>query len=215
MVFPFGLAFAQPVLSPCAHQPEPIPCTRRYLQETFAKALADLSVEGTLVFSLTIDSLGHLSNVDLLRDLDPPLEQRAKQVFDLIPDWVPTDYQGQSRETTWTLPVTLASDYSLSGYQISWGSAQGEGISRSHLEQQALEPVLVLDESGHTQPPSEVMITYRRGRRTNSWRSPSRLTSGTKKGISRCRAGGTLTVVAYVQHGTGFQQLSRTWTILP
>lgn len=168
-----------------------------------------------MVFSLTIDSSGRLKAVELLRDLDAPLGDRAIRIFDQLPDWAPVVLQGQAQEATFTLPVTLESGHTGSGYQISWGSAQGEGISRSDLVQLAMEPVLILDLSGHALPPAEVMVTYQRGNRTRTWRSPSRLTSSTKKGLKRSRVGGTLTLVAFVQQGTRFLEVSRSWTLLP
>lgn len=168
-----------------------------------------------MVFSLTIDSSGRLKAVELLRDLDPPLGDLAIRIFDQLPDWSPVVLQGQVHEATFTLPVTLEPAHPGSGYQVSWGNAQGEGISRSDLDQLAMEPVLILDLSGHTLPPAEVVFTYQRGSRTKTWRSPSRLTSSTRKGLKRCRLGGTLTLVAFVQQGTRFLEVSRSWTLLP
>lgn len=214
-LFPSIPVHAQPVLSSCVHQDEPIRCTQLSLQEAFQHALTDITVEGTLVFSLTIDSSGRLKAVELLRDLDPPLGDRAIRIFDQLPDWAPIAFQGQVQEATFTLPVTLEPAHPGSGYQVSWGNAQGEGISRSDLDQLAMEPVLILDLSGHTLPPAEVVFTYQRGSRTKTWRSPSRLTSSTRKVLKRCRVGGTLTLIAFVQQGTRFQEVMRSWTILP
>ena len=215
MLMPLGRIIAQPVLLSCVRQADPIACSRHELQEAFQSALDDITVEGTLVFRLTIDTLGRLKTVDLLRDLDPPLGERAVSVFDQIPDWTPLVEQGQVQEATFVLPVTLGSGHHLSGYRISWGRDRGEGITRADLDQLAMEPVLVLDTEGRTVPPSEVVITWQRRGKTKTWRSPSRLNAQARKGLNRCRAGGTLTLVAYAQQGTRFQEVIRTWAILP
>ncbi|MCB9312848.1 MAG: hypothetical protein H6568_08775 [Lewinellaceae bacterium] len=213
-LFP-AVAPAQPILASCWHVADPVHCTRESLRDAFQVALADVPVEGTLVFGLTIDSSGQLKTVDLLRDIDPPLGQRALDIMAQFTEWSVAIPEGQLEEVRWTLPVSLAPVDRGSGFQVSWGMEHGEAISLASLDQLVLLPILVMDPSGHLQPPAEVEVRYQKGERIRSWRSPSRLSAKAAKGLKRCRVHGLLTVVAYVQKGTRFEEVSRTWVIRP
>ena len=64
-------------------------------------------VQGKVTLQFTINTDGTLSNVKVLRGVDPSLDKEAVRVVSMSPKWTPGSTKGQAVSVTYTFPVVF------------------------------------------------------------------------------------------------------------
>ena len=64
-------------------------------------------VQGKVTLQFTINTDGILSNVKVLRGVDPSLDKEAVRVVSMSPKWTPGSTKGQAVSVTYTFPVVF------------------------------------------------------------------------------------------------------------
>lgn len=63
------------------------------------------SLSGTVVVQFTVDELGRVGEVDVVRTSDPVFDMEAKRVMYTMPWWMPGREQGQPVRVRCTMPI--------------------------------------------------------------------------------------------------------------
>lgn len=85
---------------------------------TYPEDAIRLKIEGTVVLGATIDSLGSITKIKILKHADPNLDYVAKRVVRQMPDFIPgyviREYKGVQRKEgstfIYTIPITFDLD---------------------------------------------------------------------------------------------------------
>lgn len=64
-------------------------------------------VEGRVIVQFVVGRDGSVSDVNVVRSVDPSLDQEAKRVVRAMPKWIPGKQNGKSVNCKYTLPVTF------------------------------------------------------------------------------------------------------------
>lgn len=80
----------------------------KYMSKEVAKyPPSDLWGKGRVILSFTIDSLGKIRNVEVVRSLTVEQDSIAVQIIKNMPDWSPGKFQGKPANVKYTVPVTF------------------------------------------------------------------------------------------------------------
>jgi len=61
--------------------------------------------EGTVMAQFTVDKEGKITNVKILRSVNPILDAEAVRVIESAPNWKPASHKGEPIEVSFVLPV--------------------------------------------------------------------------------------------------------------
>ena len=64
-------------------------------------------IQGRVVVSFVVEPDGSISNVQVVRGVDPSLDKEAVRVTKAMPKWVPGKQNGQAVRVKYNLPVTF------------------------------------------------------------------------------------------------------------
>ena len=64
-------------------------------------------IQGRVVVSFIVEPDGHISNVQVVRGVDPSLDKEAVRVCNAMPKWQPGKQNGQAVRVKYNLPVTF------------------------------------------------------------------------------------------------------------
>lgn len=78
----------------------------RYLDANL-KYPADREVKGVVLTEFVVDEKGKVSDVTILKGLDPETDEMVKQVLLAMPPWSPGKAEGKPRKNTFQLPITF------------------------------------------------------------------------------------------------------------
>ena len=81
----------------------------RYLSDNinYPAVAAENGVQGRVVLSFIVERDGHITDVNILRSVDPSLDREAIRVVKSMPRWIPGKQNGQSVRVKYKLPVTF------------------------------------------------------------------------------------------------------------
>ena len=65
------------------------------------------NIQGRVVMSFVVEPDGSVSNVQVVRGVDPSLDKEATRVVKAMPKWVPGKQNGQAVRVKYNLPVTF------------------------------------------------------------------------------------------------------------
>ena len=71
----------------------------------YPKIAKENGVEGRVTVQFTVDKDGSVSDVKVLRGVDPSLDQEAVRVISMSPKWNPGKKDGKRVSVTYTFPV--------------------------------------------------------------------------------------------------------------
>ena len=66
---------------------------------------SDNNQSGTVVAQFTVDKEGKITDVKILRSVDPILDAEAVRVIESAPSWTPASHEGEPIEVSFVLPV--------------------------------------------------------------------------------------------------------------
>ncbi|KXB08907.1 energy transducer TonB [candidate division MSBL1 archaeon SCGC-AAA382M17] len=82
---------------------------RKYVQENieYPTVAAENGIEGTVFIKFVVDTDGGISNVTVMRGVDPALNEEAMSVIRNAPKWEPGQQRGQPVRVQFTIPIVF------------------------------------------------------------------------------------------------------------
>ena len=82
---------------------------RNYVQKniTYPTVAAENGIEGTVFVKFVIDTDGSISNVSIMRGVDPSLDNEAMRVIRNAPEWEPGKQRGKAVRVQFTIPIVF------------------------------------------------------------------------------------------------------------
>ncbi len=94
----------------CFHQQAEFPGGNKALMEFIKQNLkypeSSACIEGRVIVTVTIDSLGNVCNPKVIRGLEPSFDQEALRVVSLLPKFKPGALNGKKINTTMIIPIS-------------------------------------------------------------------------------------------------------------
>ena len=64
-------------------------------------------IQGRVIVRFVVSSTGKVSDVQVLRSLDPSCDKEAVRVIKMLPEWIPGEQNGEKVAVYYTLPITF------------------------------------------------------------------------------------------------------------
>jgi protein TonB len=82
---------------------------RNYVQKNieYPTVAAENGIEGTVFVKFVVDTDGGISNVQIMRGVDPSLNEEAKRVIRNAPEWEPGTQRGKPVRVQFTIPIVF------------------------------------------------------------------------------------------------------------
>ena len=82
---------------------------RKYVQEniSYPTVAAENGIEGTVFVRFVVDTDGSVSNVSVMRGVDPALNEEAMRVIRGGPKWEPGEQRGEKVRVQFTIPIVF------------------------------------------------------------------------------------------------------------
>jgi protein TonB len=82
---------------------------RNYVQKNieYPTVAAENGIEGTVFVKFVVDTDGGISNVTIMRGVDPALDEEAKRVIRNAPEWEPGQQRGKPVRVQFTIPIVF------------------------------------------------------------------------------------------------------------
>ncbi len=82
---------------------------RKYVQENinYPTVAAENGIEGTVFVKFVVDTDGGISNVTVMRGVDPALNEEAMRVIRNAPEWEPGQQRGEPVRVQFTIPIVF------------------------------------------------------------------------------------------------------------
>lgn len=74
----------------------------------YPKIAMDNGIQGRVVASFVVEKDGSIRDVEIVKGVDPSLDQEAIRVIALMPNWIPGQQRGQNVAVKYTVPVTFS-----------------------------------------------------------------------------------------------------------
>ena len=80
-----------------------------YLSEKtrYPKDLEETCIQGRVILTFVVERDGSISDVKVVRSLDPLLDKEAVRVVSSMPKWIPGKQNGVAVRVKYTIPVTF------------------------------------------------------------------------------------------------------------
>lgn len=65
------------------------------------------NIQGRVICNFIVEKNGSLSQVQVIRGVDPSVDKEAVRVIESMPDWIPGKIDGKNVRVRYTLPVTF------------------------------------------------------------------------------------------------------------
>ena len=82
---------------------------RKYVQQNieYPTVAAENGIEGTVFVKFVVDTDGGISNVTIMRGVDPALNEEAQRVIRGAPEWEPGQQRGEPVRVQFTIPIVF------------------------------------------------------------------------------------------------------------
>jgi protein TonB len=79
----------------------------RFLNENvkFPPMYAEMGIQGRVICRFVVEKDGSITNIEILKSLDPALDKEAVRVIGIMPKWKPAKQNGQPVRCYYNLPV--------------------------------------------------------------------------------------------------------------
>ena len=64
-------------------------------------------IQGKVIVRFVVSKTGKITNIEVLRSLDPDLDKEAVRVIKMLPDWIPGEQNREKVSVYYTLPITF------------------------------------------------------------------------------------------------------------
>lgn len=72
----------------------------------YPKDAKERKIEGTVVASFIVDTLGNVTNIELLREIDQSLAEATIELLKKSPKWKPGEDNGVKRKVRFVIPIS-------------------------------------------------------------------------------------------------------------
>lgn len=81
----------------------------KYLSDhlTYPEEVRDAGVQGTVVVQFTVSRAGDVTNIKVLKGLDPLCDKEAVRVISRMPKWIPGKHNGRAVPVLFVLPIAF------------------------------------------------------------------------------------------------------------
>ncbi|HET7732297.1 MAG TPA: energy transducer TonB [Paludibacter sp.] len=62
-------------------------------------------IQGTIIIRFVVNEFGHVDNFEVLKGLDPDIDQEGIRVISSLPDWIPGEQNGEKVKVYYTIPL--------------------------------------------------------------------------------------------------------------
>lgn len=76
-------------------------------KEDYPVIAIEKGIEGRVSLSFIVEKDGSISNIDILRSIDPSLDKAAVKIVEKMPKWTPGEQRGKKVRVQYTVPVTF------------------------------------------------------------------------------------------------------------
>lgn len=73
----------------------------------YPQSAEDAKIQGRVIASFVVTKAGKVSDINIVRGVDPELDDEAVRVIKMMPDWTPGRQRGEAVNVKYTLPVTF------------------------------------------------------------------------------------------------------------
>ena len=82
----------------------------KFLSENiqYPEEAKESKIQGRVFVQFTINEIGKICNVKVVRSVSPELDQEAIRVVKLMPDWIPARNRGQNICMPFTMPINFS-----------------------------------------------------------------------------------------------------------
>lgn len=114
---------------------------REYIAQNlkYPKAAKDKGIQGNVYINFVVESNGKVSNVKVVKSVDPMLDAEATKVIEGMPAWTPGKQRGKNVDVQFTLPVV----FSLSEKQQNYETEQ---VVLTSTKDKKYEPFFVVEQ---------------------------------------------------------------------
>lgn len=82
-----------------------------FLQEQLKDVDLKDKPEGLTVITIVVTKAGAIKDIQVIKSLEPSLDQAAIEAIKKMPNWVPGSHKGQIEDVRFTLPVRFSKEY--------------------------------------------------------------------------------------------------------
>jgi TonB family protein len=99
-----------PKFSPFLNNQESLDAFRLYVQKNlvYPKSAVENKIQGRVFVQFVIDTYGYVTDVKIVRGVDPSLDAEALRVVKSSPRWIPGKQRGKKVKVQYTFPIVFA-----------------------------------------------------------------------------------------------------------
>ncbi len=183
----------------------------------YPRKAKDTGLEGTVLVSFIIDTLGYIREPGVMRDIGGGCGEEALRVIRQMPAWEAGVTDGKKVAVKLNLPINFAlqkDEEVANNFKISWGGLKGEEVTRKQLLENLFTTIYVRDEFGEVLFIDELFFTYTKKRQKRSASSRGSMNDRLARVVQKARPGGTFTLTASVQSGGKFLYVDRSFLVV-
>ena len=161
--------------------------------------------EGMVLTKFVVDTMGNITQIELLRDIGDGCGKEALRILRLMPPFTPARKDGKPVACYMTLPFRFRSvDESANPtdqlFSLHWGTAYTDQIRHTDLLALLDTPLEVRDYFGNIYPIRHIELSYIYKNKVKTEKIYSaRLNAPMRKLIEKAKSGSVLVVIAYVE----------------
>lgn len=134
------------------------------------------NVEGVVVVRFLVNKEGKIDSVELVRNIGAGCGIEALRVVKLMPDSKPALRNGEAVATKITLPIRFkkineAKANNKNLYQIHWGTAYANVISKENLAELISQPLVIRDYYGNLYDVNSLVLKIKSKNKENTFES--------------------------------------------
>lgn len=73
----------------------------------YPQSAENAKIQGRVIASFVVTKAGKVSDINIVRGVDPELDDEAVRVIKMMPDWTPGRQRGEAVNVKYTIPVTF------------------------------------------------------------------------------------------------------------
>ena len=110
--FEFAEDFIFPVVEEMPSFPEGDEAMRKFIRENmqYPAVARELHIQGRVTLQFVVEKDGSLTDIIVVRGVDPALDREAIRLVESMPKWIPGKQQGKEVRVQFILPITFRLD---------------------------------------------------------------------------------------------------------
>lgn len=178
-----------------------------------------IKLEGVVVVRFVVDAEGRVTTSELLRDIGGGCGAEALRIVRLLPVFAPAQKNNQAVATRLVLPirfrtVSAASSSTEDFFQLHWGTAYTNAISRAELSELMYEPLVIRDNNGDTYNAAEVeMNVIYKNKVTTEHGTSNKLSPAMFRLLQKAKPGTVITFSVHFLQGLQRIEVFREFTV--